>query len=315
MKKPITFLRHYIDGRIITYRAQHGMGSYYDNLKQFNHQPVLSPAEVSDLIRAKLAGGEPFMVCRFGANELATLKTFDFGLKGKYAHQLSRMHTFAGLFPETDETGFRFADLMKEEIPQADLIGIWPQAFEAYYTKAYGKDTLNYTLLPSLNPWAVKEHPWSAGLKGKKVLVVHPFEESIRTQYQKKDQLCPGTEILPDFSLDVMKSVQTSGGNEDERFGSWFEAYEWMKEEILKRDFDTAILGCGAYGFPLAAEIRKAGKQAIHLGGTTQLLFGIYGSRWDNNPLIQNLRNDAWVRPLESEKPKNASSVENACYW
>ena len=53
-----------------------------------------------------------------------------------------------------------------------------------------------------------------------------------------------------------------------------------MYTEAVKIDFDTAIIGCGAYGFPLAAKLKAAGKQAFHMGGATQLLFGIKGSRW-----------------------------------
>ena len=49
----------------------------------------------------------------------------------------------------------------------------------------------------------------------------------------------------------------------------------------MKIDFDVAIIGCGAYGFPLAAKLKQAGKQAIHLAGATQLLFGIKGKRWE----------------------------------
>lgn len=48
-----------------------------------------------------------------------------------------------------------------------------------------------------------------------------------------------------------------------------------MKDEIDKQDYDIALIGCGAYGFPLAAHIKRSGKKAIHLGGALQLLFGI----------------------------------------
>ena len=46
----------------------------------------------------------------------------------------------------------------------------------------------------------------------------------------------------------------------------------------MKFDFDVALIGCGAYGFPLAAKLKTAGKQAIHLGGVLQALFGIKGA-------------------------------------
>ena len=54
-------------------------------------------------------------------------------------------------------------------------------------------------------------------------------------------------------------------------------ALNYMFDEAMKKNFDVAIIGCGAYGFPLAAKLKQAGKIVIHLGGATQLLFGIIG--------------------------------------
>lgn len=96
------------------------------------------------------------------------------------------------------------------------------------------------------------------------------------------------------------------------------QALDWMCQEALKIEFDVAIIGCGAYGFPLAVKLKQAGKQAIHLGGATQLLFGIKGKRWEENPVfgyVQKFFNESWVYPSESEKPQKASVVEGGCYW
>ena len=86
-----------------------------------------------------------------------------------------------------------------------------------------------------------------------------------------------------------------------------------------KIDFDIAIIGCGAYGFPLAAKLKQAGKQAVHLGGATQLMFGIKGKRWEEDyngyEYIRKWFNDAWVYPSEQDKPQNADTVEGGCYW
>ena len=88
-----------------------------------------------------------------------------------------------------------------------------------------------------------------------------------------------------------------------------------------KIDYDIAILGCGAYGFNLAAHVKRSGKKAIHLGGVTQLLFGIRGSRWEtpNQRWYQNgnypdLMNEYWCRPNEREQTVALKKVENACY-
>jgi hypothetical protein len=99
-----------------------------------------------------------------------------------------------------------------------------------------------------------------------------------------------------------------------------------MKDEIDKREYDICLLGCGAYGFPLAAHIKRRKKKAFHLGGVLQLLFGIKGNRWVNNPIHEmnsglpigsyvNLMNEYWIRPANQLISKNAEQVENSCYW
>ena len=109
--------------------------------------------------------------------------------------------------------------------------------------------------------------------------------------------------------------MQTIAGEKDDRFATWFDALDYMYEEAMKIDFDVAILGCGAYGFPLAARLKAAGKQAIHMGGVTQILFGIKGKRWVENPRAQLKFNDAWVFPKASETPARSGDVEGGCYW
>ena len=79
-------------------------------------------------------------------------------------------------------------------------------------------------------------------------------------------------------------------------------------------DFDIAIIGCGAYGFHLAAHVKRIGKKAVHLGGATQALFGIIGKRWENNKVSFYI-NENWIRPLLEEIPENANTVEGGCYW
>ena len=148
------------------------------------------------------------------------------------------------------------------------------------------------------------------------MLVIHPFKDTILSQYEKREKLFENPEIFPELAdLRVVKAVQTIAGNRDERFGDWFEALDWMYTEAMKADFDVSIIGCGAYGFPLAAKLKEAGKQAIHMGGATQLLFGIKGGRWDTHPVISKLYNEHWVRPAASETPNSIQRVEGGCYW
>jgi len=83
----------------------------------------------------------------------------------------------------------------------------------------------------------------------------------------------------------------------------------------MKIDFDVALIGAGSYSIPLASFVKGIGKKAIHLGGETQILFGIKGGRWDVREAERSFYNEHWVRPLSSEVPQNYQNVENGCYW
>jgi hypothetical protein len=169
--------------------------------------------------------------------------------------------------------------------------------------------------LSNLEPY-LQEFPWSIALKDKKVLVIHPFNETIESQYHlNRENLFKNPNVLPAFkSLQTIKAVQTIAGQKSE-FKDWFAALDYMKGEIDKRDFDIAIIGCGAYGFSLAAHVKRIGKKAIHLGGPTQMLFGIKGKRWIENPNFSHIINEYFVFPNDADKVQHAQKVEGACYW
>lgn len=290
----------------------------YKNLSlKIGTRSMLSPEETNEKIRQAILDGIPFFAGRFGGFELATVVQYLEG-RVKYPSHLSEcLVNNAGLFNASKEVIENFAALYLDSAEKLDLIGRHWNGMEDYVIGAYAANAA-LTKLFWLEPWSAPQNPWSAALKGKKVLVIHPFTETIKAQYKKREELYPGTDILPEFELKTLKAVQTIAGEKDDRFETWFDALEWMYQEAMKIDFDVAIIGCGAYGFPLAAKLKTAGKQAIHLGGATQLLFGIKGKRWDTVPAFEYVRkwyNDAWVYPSEADKPKQAKRVEDGCYW
>ena len=90
-----------------------------------------------------------------------------------------------------------------------------------------------------------------------------------------------------------------------------------MKQKISETVFDIAIIGCGAYGFPLSCvcEDENREKHSDSYGGATQYLFGIYGNAALEHDFISTLINQHWVRPLKDEIPRNSMLVENGRYW
>lgn len=319
MKKKTIFVYHYIASKFRKNKTiNSNIREYLRERRVFNKNVVFSAQDINQYIKEKILTDKPFMIGRFGATELSAIRTFDFEIISKYDKVMEQMQLWSGIFPVTSVIGMKFKDLMLELISEADVMGIWMLPFEEYYLKKYGHNDLKTTYLLDLEPWSAPDNPWSAALEGKKVLVIHPFAETIKNQYGRRNEIFPGTNILPQFELKTLKAVQTVAGEKDMRFETWFDALEWMYNEAMKIDFDVAIIGCGAYGFPLAAKLKQAGKQAIHLAGATQLLFGIKGKRWENNvafDYVQKFFNDAWVYPDKNDRPQNIYKVENGCYW
>jgi hypothetical protein len=199
---------------------------------------------------------------------------------------------------------------MLECIPNVDILGSWLP--EEIYIRERIKNA-NIVNLSDIEPYN-HNNPWTLALKGKTVLVIHPFAESIKKQYLKRDKLFQNNDLLPEFNLDTIKAVQ-SIANSGCGYKNWFEALEAMKSQIRQKEFDIAIIGCGAYGFPLASFIKDQGKKAVHLGGATQILFGIKGGRWDTREAVSKYYNEYWIRPSQEETPANNKIVEDGCYW
>lgn len=296
----------------------------------------------NDKIYELLASGKPCMIARFGTVEINCITNYlcvhsDKSYWGRiidfikdnthtpwwYDKIFSHLSNNAGVINANQEVAEKFSERYIQDIPEIDLL-----ACHQYYEKFMPlRDDIQRVQLEMLYPFFV-ERPWTRILKGKKVLVVHPFVDTIRSQYQKRELLFSNPDVLPEFELKTLKAVQTIAGTKSE-FASWFDALKYMEDEIDKIDFDIAIIGCGAYGLPLAAHVKRIGKQAVHIAGGTQLLFGILGKRWteqyqgslhyrpgiiislDYHPLF----NEYWVSPSRHEKPKGSEKVEGGCYW
>lgn len=278
--------------------------------------PKHTPDEADARLTRLILRGRPFMAARFGAVEikamLYSLLPWPLGkVFRKWA--VHDMNMNAGFFPANDETLRRFARLMLESMKELDVLASW-RPEEIYFKKrlshAY-KIPLGTVGGPGLPP---APNAWTKALKGKKLLVVSPFADSIASQYSTRRSKLFGKysdDVMPPLqSLETVKAVQTIAGNRG-GWKDWFEALQWMENEISGKDFDVALIGCGAYGFPLAAYVKRLGKQAIHVGGSLQLYFGIKGKRWDNSGLY----NEYWISPSDNERPKNLEKVEGGCYW
>ncbi len=291
-----------------------GAYKYIDKIRKILIGKIYNPDESSELIKELLNGHKPAMIGRFGSTEIKAVlyPKMPAIMRRKYYERISgNMDVLSGFFPSNDSTLREFSKLMYNDMQLLDLIGSW-RIEELFLRKQY--KSAGTIELQSLEPYFLA-NPWTEALKGKKVLVIHPFSETIQQQYKIREKLFTDDRVLPEFeSLQTIKAVQTIAGNSSE-FKSWFEALNYMKREIDNKEFDIAIIGCGAYGFPLAAHVKRIGKKAVHLGGSTQMLFGIKGKRWVEREKFNNIINEHFVYPLDSDIPVDAQKVEGGCYW
>lgn len=293
---------------------------------------ILNPEKSNLMIMEAIYKGNPFMISRLGTPEARCIMNYlDLAMREKKglfnqmdAEFKSAANTWSdsvktdlrdlvGFFPVTDDMLEKFALFYKECIKQTDAIGVWGFVpGETYLIEHYCPLAITYDPM-ALEPYFF-DNPWSQALAGKKVLVIHPFSESIKKQLKQRKLLFANSKILPEFECTTIKAVQSIAGNKTE-FENWFAALEYMQHQIDNADFDVALIGAGSYGLPLSAYVKQKGKIAIHIGGATQILFGIKGKRWDDHPQISSFYNDHWVRPEQSELVPDAQKVEGGCYW
>lgn len=273
---------------------------------------VMSEDKGNRAIYEMIVNGEPGFVGRGGATEMRCIN--EYLRKGPFSNRIrTEISTLSGFFPTDDDSLRGFCKIYIDAISKADIVSLWGVGAESKVVHSTCKFA-KFTELHALEPYYFS-NPWSAALEGKKVLVVHPFKESIEKQYENRTLIFPGTAILPEFaSLTCIRAVQSIAGEQTE-YKTWFDALEYMQEKIADADFDVAIIGAGAYGLPLASYCKQIGKQAVQMSGATQLLFGIKGKRWDEHPIISNLYNDSWIRPSDNETPSKKAKVEGGSYW
>lgn len=288
--------------------------------------------EGNDAILSSLESykGGGFMISKFGTIELSQIvayimdtKTLTWRERWNIINQnyhLSNKKLYkmlcenAGVFPATKVVAHKFARQALIDSGLIDILGSYIKNEDVVSDNL--KTSLKVNLDAFYAPFLWKR-PWTKWLEGKHVLIIHPFVESIEAQYKNnREKLFDNPNVLPKFaSLQCIKAVQSQAG-EETKFQDWFEALQFMEDEIDKYSYDVAIIGCGAYGMSLAAYVKRQGKVAIHLAGWTQMLFGVYGNRWlRDQPQYAKFINKYWVRPNETERIKNGQRIENACYW
>jgi len=278
---------------------------------------ILGAQAGNDRIAAMI--DRPGVAGKIGATEMKLARVYlrrrdHNGQCDNFGHYAWWAHVSSGIYPPDAPTLSRFCREYLNTLGDIDLLAVWYNFGEAALRRRFAPRALMCELT-ALEPY-YHQRPWSARLAGKRVVVVSPFEKSIQSQYRRRREVWAAKpDVLPEFDLRVVRCPQLAGLIDRPEYPDWFEALDALKQQMALVPFDVALIGAGAWSIPLAMHARSLGAFAIHLGGATQLMFGILGARWESNGFINAVRNDSWTRPSAEERPPKYLLQENGSYW
>lgn len=157
--------------------------------------------------------------------------------------------------------------------------------------------------------------PWTLALRGKRILMISPFETSIQEKIPIREKIY-GIDLFPECEILTIKPPQTQAGEDSREFDLELADFTKKLDEI-KDTYDVALVSAGGYGNPICSHIFASGKSAVYVGGVLQMYWGILGSRWlkERPDAVRLFLNEHWSRPKIEERPKGCENVEKGCYW
>jgi len=274
------------------------------------------------VVAAQMLWSSPAAIGKLGTIEL-DLVCFCCAGQTPVPQMLYILSRNAGMFPATNEVAQEMAARLVQALADMTCLSPWVHlentwaVFDRYAspkTEYVGLSALECYLSPDRARW------WTARLPPHtKVLVISPFAQSIEKQLPKLQDVFPGLwrhdTQFQTLAFPLSYGVQDAATQADmrQRWTNSIGLLEDMQRQMDACEYDIVLVGAGIYSLPLVAHAKRRGKKGIHLGGATQLFFGIRGARWDAMPAFQRFFNEHWIRP--TERPPLLELVEGGCYW
>jgi hypothetical protein len=261
-------------------------------------------------VKELLLGDKPCSIGKIGSIEF--LHFAPWFINNEMSYFGNSLAINAGINVSSDEEYFQWYKDFGNSIQNLDAILAWNGPLEKKVLKDFNYKGIILDNFPDIEPFSHEKEGWHYELKDKKVLIISSFGESIKQQIPNFNKIWEGAELGCCEVITSRNPYQITG---EKKF--FYNDEMWrLTNEISKRHFDICIIGAGGYSLPLCNFVKSIGKKAIHLGGATQVLFGIRGSRFDRNfKDMPWYGTDTFIRPLESDIPKYHYLVEDSCYW
>lgn len=101
------------------------------------------------------------------------------------------------------------------------------------------------------------------------------------------------------------------------KYASSMDLLNEICSQISTREFDVAFVGASSLGIPIVDHVKSLGKVGLSLGGHLQVLFGVQGKRWRDDPEWQRAYwNETWLDMPSEYKPLQKDwTVDDGAYW
>ena len=302
---------------------------------------------LKDSITNNTNNPKPLFIGKIGANELIIIyqailiqqcQMTDFSMDMKRDGS-----DVAGIHPNTKEGFMNFIRIYLEAIKSMNIIASWNERLinvEEYIWRNYivnskvGKpEHLGIVELTTLESFYTERQYWWQNLyENKTILVITPFTKSIQKQLDNRENVFRGKwkgfwSDKISFKFIKFPHPYNVSSLEDkakypERNAELLLKFQKEIDEVYDSigSFDIALIGAGGNSILLCDYIKRVkGKSAFHLGGGLQMMFGVYGNRWDpkfnNSPFLKEYINDSWIRPIPEEVPPEYKKQENGAYF
>jgi hypothetical protein len=275
----------------------------------------LPPLSYAQLLR----DGRPFAAGKIGTAEILGLDYFDRFFQGglgirSWVRPATRLANNAGFFPVELDAYRGWNREMRASIAHLDFVCLWQTDpfLRLYESKFVSKNAEKAQRIPM--GWLGKSILHE--IADFRCLVISPFIKTMQMQLPRMRQIHDPENQKNTNWKKLASNIRflrcpLQWHLEPSPYRSWAEGLEILSGKVAQEQFDVALVGAGAWSLPLAAQIKKSGRSAIHTGGETQLFFGIKGQRWNHIDFY----NSAWVSVLPEETPELRAKIDDACYW
>lgn len=294
-------------------------------------------------IKRALEANQPCVIGKIGTNELLLIYSYHLISQGRMKEfppdVLREIEYGAGLYPIDRITIETFIKVYLDSLRSIDIFASWNDRFidfeyalySSYISNVRNKNGIGgiveLTALESF--YTSKDNWWQTLFAGRCILVISPFTDSIQKQLavDKRQKVWRGKwdGFWPDninfkyirfeHPWSLLSKTEQEKYNASKCFSNKLQRFE--KEIDNVGEFDIALIGAGCYSLPLCAYIKnKKSRIAFHLGGGLQMMFGVYGARWNTTSgIFKEYVNDAWIRPSGNEIPAGFKYQEGGAYF